>query len=602
VFDSPRADLGELLVRAGKRLSYRGYDSVGCAAIGADGAIELRKDAGKIEDVNRKLKFDELSGKRGMIQLRWATFGAPTHENSQPHLSLDGKMVGAHNGNITNTPFLIEKLTAEGMTFLGVNDGEVVLRVIEKFINEGKSLKEAHAASLELLEGHFSCIAARSEDGKMSAFRNGSSLFLGIGEGFVCASSDLPSILEFTDEYIQLQDGDYVEFTSRTFEIFNLFRREAVDAKPVKSQFGIEDVQKGNFPHFMLKEIHEQEKTVPDLLTRIAGSKELSDFASHISKARRLYMTGAGSSFHSLLFGCHCLSRLARIPAVPCYASQFLPLYGPSVSKEDTVVLVSQSGETKDLLDVLWFVKDEMGGDVLSVVNNIGSTIALNSNTLLPLTCNLEISVPATKTFLNQVVLFLYLACHLNKLHGDAPLGAPAPADFNGLGELIARTIDLCDEPMRKLAGRLLPHKEFYILGFGLTYPIALEGALKVKEVVFNHPEGMYSSEFKHGPLAVVAPGYPVLYTYVSGDENYVLSHMNEVKCRQGTVIAFGPANDLVDETAETAYHLPEGVDNPYIQAILLTIPFQLLAYHQAVLVGNNPDQPRNLSKTLTVY
>ncbi len=606
-FREHRQDLGEVLIRAGRRLSYRGYDSVGCAALTKNGSIDLRKDVGSIEKAEVSLSLNTMIGDRGICQLRWATFGPPSKTNAQPHFDFTGSRVGAHNGNITNNPFLRESLASRGIQLLSDNDGETIVNLSAYYLENGHTSEEAFTKVIGETRGDFSLVLAQTKTQELHCLKMGSSLYLGIGDGFICCSSDLPSILEFTRRYVRLVDGDLVIFSPDSFRIFNLKEQKHVEREILQSDISIESVAKEPFAHFFMKEIHEQVESTRNILSLYENGKVWEPFVDALDSAPRVFITGAGTSYHALLLGTYYYSNLARTPVLPSIASQMLPLYAEAVAEEDLVVLVSQSGETKDLINVYnWSRKTGMG-KTFAVVNNIGSTLALHCDGMIPIASFLEIAVPATKTYVNQTVCFLYSALKLMERRGVSR-SEKFISELLNLPELVDETIKMNEGIVGEIAEVLLPHYSMHILGYGLTHPVGLEGALKMKEVVFNHFEGMYSSEFKHGPLAVVEKDYPVIFVALSENEDIVLSHMNEVLCRLGIVIHVGEPSPGYDKICNFKLPIPKlrerGISeefSPYIASILSVIPFQLLAYEMAVKKGNNPDQPRNLSKTLTV-
>jgi len=599
VLKEPSAKLGDMMVRAAERLSYRGYDSVGMAVATRGGEIDLRKDVGNIAKTTKQFGYDKMSGDRGILQLRWATFGVPNTVNAQPLFSTDKAMAGAHNGNITNDPFIREALEAEGYEFETENDGERLVCLTHKHLKNGKSPEEAYSAVIAEAEGDFASVFIRQDSREIYAVKMGSSLYLGLADDFICVSSDLPSILEFTRKYIRLENGDLVVFDDKDYRIFRLPEQEYIERPVTVSDIDIENANKEPFAHFFMKEIHEQAEGTRSLLSLYDSTGAWKDFVEALDEARRVFISGAGTSYHALLLGTYYFNKIARLPLFPTWASQMLPLYSNTVGEGDLLVLVSQSGETKDLMNVYNWAKEKQLAKTFSVVNNIGSTLALHCDGMIPIFSYLEISVPATKTYTNQVLCFLYTAMKLAERRGIAYEGITWD-DLKRVPELVRETIRMAEEPVKELAPVLLKHPSMHILGQDMTHPVALEGALKMKEVVYNHPEGMYSSEFKHGPLAVVDEGYPVLFVSLPENEDLVLSHMNEVICREGIVVHVGQPSRGYDKICHYKLPIP-AVGNPYLNSILSIIPLQMIAYEMALALGNNPDQPRNLSKTLTV-
>ncbi|HPV87553.1 MAG TPA: SIS domain-containing protein, partial [Caldisericia bacterium] len=385
------------------------------------GKADLRKDVGKVDEVAKKLNFEELCGNRGITQLRWATFGVPAQRNAQPHFDTKGRLVGAHNGNVVNTIHLIKELTAKGHVFRGENDGEVVVHVIEDSFNRHGDLDLAIREARKILKGDYAYAITALKGEKMFCTKMGSSLYLGVGDGFVCCSSDLPSILNLTNQIVPLNDGEYVEFDSDSYEIRSIENGEKIDRKPITSPLSPESASKGDFPFFMEKEIFEQPERAQALLDYLAECDELVPFAEEIASGDRVYLVGSGSSYNACVIGSYYLNKLGGCATFPVVAGSFIEHFGEGIRPTDLFVLVSQSGETKDVINVLNMLTARgMANNVLGVVNVLGSTLMMRSRRHLPLLSNLEIAVAATKTFINQSVLFLALAIEVAKLKGRA--------------------------------------------------------------------------------------------------------------------------------------------------------------------------------------
>jgi glucosamine--fructose-6-phosphate aminotransferase (isomerizing) len=588
VFDEDRS-LGELLTDAGRRLSYRGYDSVGCATIDGRGRIDLRKDAGKVDDVAHRLRFSEMKGRRGIVQLRWATFGSPSQVNAQPHLDTTGRMVGAHNGNVVNNEELRREFAAEGMAVRSDNDGESCVHAVERYIARGYDTVEAVRHAYGDLEGDYAFVIGRAEENRLVAIKKGSGLVAGIADGAVCLSSDLPSILPLTRRIVRVHDGEIVILEPRRVEIRRVEDGRVVERAPEEITESMDAAQKGGYPHFMLKEIHEQPDAASELIHFLEASEQVAPIVERMASARNLYFVGCGTSYHACLLGAVYFARLARRPAIPVLAPQFIAQYGPALGPADLALFVSQSGETKDVLNAL-AVARRHGTAILGLVNVIGSTLMRESSLHLPLACEYEISVPATKTFINQCVAFLFLALRA----GEHPTD-----DLALLPHLLRDTIDAVEPQVSKLQPALAGHQEFYCLGYGLTYPIALEGALKIKEITYAHCEGMLSTEFKHGPLSSVRDGYPVLFVSCPENVPLLVSGINETTCRGGRAIAIAEEDPRLQINAHELIVLPRA--GALFNPVLAVLPLQLLAYKHSVALGHDPDFPRNLSKTLTV-
>jgi len=580
--------LGPILIEAARRLTYRGYDSVGAATI-SGAKIDLRKDTGRVDEVAAKYNLAEMSGTRGITQLRWATFGAPSQVNSQPHLDSDGDMVGAHNGNVVNNVELRRMFMEEGMEVRSQNDGESCVHAVERYVDRGLDFIEAIRRANDDLQGDYAYVIGHINDDKLYAIKKGSGLVVGIGEGFTCVSSDLPSILPLTRTIIRIQDGEIVTLWADRVELRSVEDGSLIERAPEEITETMSSVQKGGYAHFMLKEIHEQPQVAREVLHMLAGSSDVQAVVDQMKSARNLYFIGCGTSYHACLAGAVYFARLAGRAVIPVIAPQFIPQYLPTVGPEDVGLFVSQSGETKDVLNAL-YAAEKQGMQCFGLANVIGSTLTKASVCSLPLCCGYEISVPATKTFTNQVVTFLYLAYRL--------AGRDTRA-LDAIPDLMEQTIALTTPQVQAITPAMNAWEDCYSLGYGTTYPMALEGALKLKEITYSHCEGMLSTEFKHGPLSAITDGFPVLFAAGPEDVPLIVSGINEVTCRGGRAIAIGAPDSRLAANASDVITLP--ASSPEVAALLAVIPLQLLSYYMAVARGFDPDFPRNLSKTLTV-
>ena len=580
--------LGPILIEAAKRLTYRGYDSVGAATI-SGGRIDLRKDTGRVEDVAARYNFAEMVGQRGITQLRWATFGEPSQVNSQPHLDSDGDLVGAHNGNVVNNIELRQQFIAEGMTVRSQNDGESCVHAVEHYINKGYDFIDAIRLAYGDLQGDYAFVIGRINDDRLYGFKKGSGLVVGLGDGFTCLSSDLPSILPLTREIIRIQDGEIITLWADRVELRSVKDGAVIVRNSETVTETMDAVQKGGYPHFMLKEIHEQSQVAREVLHMLDGSPEVGNVVEKMATARNLYFTGCGTSYHACLAGSVYFAKIAGRVAIPVLAPQFVPQYAPATNYEDVGLFVSQSGETKDVLNALK-IGEAKGMTAFGLANVIGSTLTKTTSLCLPLCCGYEISVPATKTFTNQVLTFMYLAYRLAGLDTSGLASIPDSMD---------KTLEMVAPQVEAITPTINNWNDLYCLGYGTTYPMALEGALKLKEITYAHCEGMLSTEFKHGPLSAVTPGFPVLFVAGPEDVPLIISGINEVTCRGARAIAIGEENPRLRANASDFITLPRS--NPEIASLLAILPLQLLSYHMSVARGFDPDFPRNLSKTLTV-
>ncbi len=589
-------NLGPILIEAAKRLTYRGYDSVGAATINGS-KIDLRKDVGKVEGVSVKYNFTEMRGSRGITQLRWATFGEPSQINAQPHIDSDGDLVGAHNGNVVNNVELRQQFIAEGMTVRSQNDGETCVHSVERYLNRGYEFIDAIRLAYGDLQGDYAFVIGRVNEDTLYAFKKGSGMVVGIGDGFTCVSSDLPSILPLTRKIVRPQDGEIVTLWSDRVEVRSVKDGKLIDRKAETVTESMDAVQKGGYPHFMLKEIHEQPQVARELLHLLDGSPEVESLVEKMKKARHLYFVACGTSYHAALIGSVYFAQIAGRPAIPVLAPQFIAQYAPAVGYEDVGVFVSQSGETKDVLNALE-AAESRGMASYGLANVIGSTLTKATSFCLPLCCGYEISVPATKTFTNQVITFLYLAYRMAGRDPSTGSGR-STRELETIPKLMEATMDAIGSQVEAIAKDINKWNDMYCLGYGATYPIALEGALKLKEITYAHCEGMLSTEFKHGPLSAVSKGYPIVFVAGPNDVPLIISGVNEVKVRGARAIVIAEDDPRLRANADDVIALPKSDAN--ISPLLGVLPLQMLSYHMSVMRGFDPDFPRNLSKTLTV-
>jgi glucosamine--fructose-6-phosphate aminotransferase (isomerizing) len=581
--------LGPMLIEAGRKLTYRGYDSVGCATLHQDGSIDLRKDVGKVDDVAGRLGFPTMRGSRGIIQLRWATFGAPSKVNAQPHLDSDGDLVGAHNGNVVNNVELRQQFILEGMIVRSTNDGESCVHAVERYMNQGFDLPEATRLAYQDLAGDYAFVIGRRGEDYLCAIKKGSGLVVGLAEKATCVSSDLPSILQLTRRVLRIGDGEMVILWADRVEIRRVVDGSLVEREVETITESMEDAQKGGYEHFMLKEIHEQPRAVSELIHLLEDLPHTLHMVERMAAARNLYLVGCGSSYHACILGAFYLACLARRPAMPILAQQFIAQVIPALEPEDVVVFVSQSGETKDILNAEEAAR-HTNAQTLALVNVIGSTLTRVTQRYLPLACGYEISAAATKTFSNQVTAFLFIALQMANLPTAGLVNLPV---------LLEQTLEIVEPQIEAVKCLVNGRDEFYCLGYGSTYASALEGALKLKEITYVHCEGMLSTEFKHGSLTAVQEGYPVLFIAGPEDVRLMISGINEVTCRGGKAIVIGEENPMLKANASHMLVMPKS--GPLLYPLVAVLPMQLLAYRLGLARGYDPDYPRNISKTLTM-
>ncbi|MFW6160055.1 MAG: glutamine--fructose-6-phosphate transaminase (isomerizing), partial [Acidobacteriota bacterium] len=571
IFDKHRDDLGKILLKAGRMLTYRGYDSAGMAVFSSS-SIKLEKDVGKIEEINRRFRFDTFSGYKGIIQLRWATFGAPSKANSQPHFDCSKHLVGAHNGNIVNTKELIQAFTQKGHNFRGENDGEVIVHVVEDCLKQTGDISSAIRLAADILKGDYAYVITAEESDRMYCVKKYSSLYLGIGEEFICCSSDLHSIIPLTRRVVSIYDGEYIEFGARDYTIRKLVTGETVQRTPHKVDLNIEQAKKDPYPHFMLKEIYEQPMKSQALIQFLRESGQVSIFLEGLKKSlsqssdsSSLFLIGSGTSYNASVLGAYYLNKIAGIGAVPVIAGAFKESFGGSDLSRSSYILVSQSGETKDVINVVNFLEEKSASNIFALVNVLGSSLQLRVKNYLPLLSDIEISVPATKTFTNQVLIFLYLAMNLTE--SNLVEAANLKEEFCRFPEMVRQTLDQTDKACRRISSILSRRPYLYYLGYGINYGACLEGALKMKEITYIPCEGMYSSEFKHGPLAIINQDDWVIFLATRENVHMTVSHINEISCRGGKILTIAPSENSLEDNSDEFISLSN--ENYYFAPLL---------------------------------
>lgn len=603
IVSKSRVNIGEILVRCSSKLTYRGYDSVGVAAV-HNGKVDLRKNVGTIEVVDQELKLSQMQGDRGIAQLRWATYGAPTRVNAQPHFGCTEVFYGAHNGNLHNYYEYRQHLIETGHIVRSENDGELCVHAVDKYFEQTGDMFDAVRKSTHDLKGAFAYAVGRADESEIYAVKMGSSLVAGIGETDTIVSSDLPSILPLTNRVLYLQDGEMIVLTPDDVKVYRVEDGKLLDRKPEVSNVDARAAEKGGFPHFMLKEISEQPQVAKDVMGVLQDAKS-EKWLRMLDEADSRYLIACGSSHNAGIVGTYYFNQLAGVPIIPAIGGQFEPMYANTLNDESLCILVSQSGETKDILNVLNHVRVNNLGKTLGVLNVNGSTLMFNADSFIPMACGYEVSVPATKTYYSQSIIFAYLAARLGERNGKLdPNEARMFIEMleKDLPRLTQQTIDKTGILAKSLAASILDVPDLYCLGYGLTDGVAREGALKIKEICYNHCEGMYSSEFKHGPLSIVTDGYPVIFVTTTEDSWMIINHINEVACRGGRTIIVGEKEErLLPYVQNEIDYLAVPETNPLLNPLIDVIPLQLLSYYLSVDKGINPDQPRNLSKTLTV-
>ena len=588
-----------------RRLEYRGYDSAGIATLDA-GAITIRRAVGKLQNLEKVLREQPLVGNRGIGHTRWATHGRPSETNAHPHKA--GAFVVVHNGIIENYLPLKAQLQGQGHIFNSETDTEVIAHLIEERYKATPDFETAVRAAFHELRGAFAvAILCEDEPDKLIAAKVGSPLVVGQGQGEYFVASDIPAMLSHTREMIFLEDGEMVVFTEAGMAHTRLDGTVVVRA-PKTITWSPTMAEKGGYRHFMLKEIHEQPRAVADTIAGRVVADQSDVFLDGLrlddavaQKLEKLFIVACGTSWHSGLVGKFLIEKLARIPVEVDIASEFL-YRDPIVTPSTLTVLISQSGETADTLAALREAKGK-GGRVLAVCNVVESSIARASHDVLYTHAGPEIGVASTKAFTTQLVALLLLAVRLGRARGtlDAKAAQKILADLVTLPRKIEETLELC-AGIEKVAHNFMNARDFLYLGRGNQYPIALEGALKLKEISYIHAEGYPAGEMKHGPIALIDEQMPVVNLAPTNDTfEKVVSNLEEVRARGGKVIAVTTAAGAHELSLKSDAVLTVATCADELMPVLTAIPLQLLAYHIAVLKGTDVDQPRNLAKSVTV-
>jgi glucosamine--fructose-6-phosphate aminotransferase (isomerizing) len=599
-----KQDAVPILLDGLKRLEYRGYDSAGVAVL-RDGKIEVRRSVGKLANLEKTVAGKVVSGPVGIGHTRWATHGKPSEQNAHPHRS-DGCVL-VHNGIIENYLPLKQQLQKEGYRFDSETDTEVVAHLIGRQIKQGRSLADAVRAATKEIRGSYAIAAiCESEPGTLVAARSGCPLVVGRSTDATLVASDVMAMLSHTREVTYLGEGDVAVVTSSDVCIMDT-EGHPVTRAATRITWDAAAAEKSGYPHFMLKEIHEQPQTILDTMRGRyrfeTGEADLPDIGlspEQFAAIGKIWIVGCGTSWHAGLVGKYLLEEMVRTPVQVDISSEFR-YRDPLVQKDDLFLTISQSGETADTLAAAREAK-EKGARVVSIVNVVGSTLARDSDGVLYTHCGPEIGVASTKAFTGQLTALYLLALHLAYVRGvvNANDGRVWLERFVSLPKYVEHILKR-EAEIVAIAKRYHTKRNFLYLGRGINYPIALEGALKLKEISYIHAEGYAAGEMKHGPIALIDKDMPVVFL-VPRDRLYekTVSNLMEVKARNAPVIAFVSEGERdLGKVADAVFTVP---DVPaLLSPILFTVALQLLAYHIAVLRGTDVDQPRNLAKSVTV-
>ncbi len=600
-----RREVADILIEGLKRLEYRGYDSAGLAVINADDSIGCVKRLGKVAVLADSVHEKQLHGVTGIAHTRWATHGKPSEENAHPHVSND-EIALVHNGIIENHEILRAELQAKGYEFTSQTDTEVIVHLVHSKMREGLGLRDAVLATVPKLEGAFGlAVLCKSEPHRIVAARSGSPLVIGLGIGENFLASDQLALRQVTDRFVYLEEGDFAEITPDNFSILNA-SGVPVERSYVRITENAEAAEKGAYRHYMLKEIFEQEKVIQATLTgRIsdnavleaafgAGASEIFDRTQHVQ------IIACGTSYHAGMVGRYWLEALAGVSCSIEVASEFR--YRKSVKRPGTLlVTISQSGETADTLAALRNAKAAGFEASLAIVNAPESSLVRESDLVLMTQAGPEIGVASTKAFTTQLTALLLLTIVLGRRQGlSKEREAELVQDLHKLPALVGLTLKL-DRTIERIAEQFAEKNHALFLGRGVQYPVAMEGALKLKEISYIHAEAYPAGELKHGPLALVDSDMPVIAVAPNDELHEKLkSNLEEVHARGGQLFVFADAGSgFSRENDEVLIDVPAVSD--VLAPIIYTIPLQLLSYHVAVLKGTDVDQPRNLAKSVTV-
>lgn len=597
----------DIIIKGLQRLEYRGYDSAGIALF--NGKLEIRKGKGKVDILRKKLKKEPVHGSVGIGHTRWATHGAPNDINSHPHTSESGKIALVHNGIIENYTSLKKELKNKGRTFHTDTDTEVIAQLIEEIYQDGQnvSFQKAVRLALKQIVGTYGLAIVHSETpDRIIIARKGSPLLLGLGEGEMFIASDASPIIEHTKKVVYLDDGEIAIVTKDGYEVKTI--DDVTLTKEVHElAMSVEEIEKSGYPHFMLKEIFEQPNSIADCLRGRLDVKNhsiqlggLVDVMDKLVNAKRLIIAACGTSWHAGLVGEYLFEHLSKIPVEVEYASEFR-YREPLINEDDVMLVISQSGETADTLAAVREAK-QRGATVLGICNVVGSTIARETDAGVYTHAGPEIGVASTKAFTAQVSVLAMMAIMIGQKKNtiEPEYAKRLIEELDRIPDKVKQIVDQSDS-IKRMAELFTYAPNFLYLGRTYNFPVALEGALKLKEISYIHAEGYPAAEMKHGPIALIDAMMPVVVIAATDHTNdKMISNIEEVKARKGRIISItGKDNEEVIDLSEFSCPIPETED--CLSPLLTVIPLQLLSYYIAVNRGCNVDQPRNLAKSVTV-
>ena len=586
-----------------KRLEYRGYDSVGIATI-SNGELHVKKDQGKIDEVHKILNLDDLAGNVGVGHTRWATHGAPLKVNAHPHTDCSGQIAVVHNGIIENFSELKLELENRDHVFRSKTDTEVIAHLIEEELKQNPSLSFADAVldAVKKLDGSYAlAVVSTKEPDKVICARNESPLVLGIGENAVYCASDIPAFLPITNKAVFVNNGELVILSPSGYEIRKIQDSSVVTREPKIIDWTPEMAVKQGYPHFMIKEIHEQPATLRNTLRFQEHYLDL--ISTFLDRANEVFLVACGTSYHACLAASYMFSKLAFLPTYPVMASEFVEQHGKSVNIDSTILAVSQSGETADTLAAVT-CSQQRAATILGLTNAIGSTLTRVSRVYIGQQSGPEIGVAATKTFTSQLSVLAQLALRLSKKRGKISQDEMDCIEekLEKLPDIVDATIVSQEEKVKQIAHKYRDAKIFFFLGRGISTATAYEGRLKLMEIAYVPSIAFPAGESKHGPISLIEEGFPVVFICPrDGCYKTFIGNIMEMKARGASIIAvIEEGDEEIKALADDYVEVPKGIPE-VLSPIPFAVPLQLLAYYMALERGHNPDTPRNLAKSVTV-
>jgi glucosamine--fructose-6-phosphate aminotransferase (isomerizing) len=597
-----RGDVAPFLHQALKRLEYRGYDSVGVTTV-YKGKLYIKKEKGKIEEVHRKLNLDDMPGSIGIGHTRWATHGIPSMLNSHPHFDCNDEISVVHNGVIDNFIELREELKKKGHKLTSETDTEVIPHLIEDYIKDGLDLFQAVRETTKRIEGTYAIVvmSTKEKPSRIVCTRDGNPLVIGRKEDVSYVSSDIPAFLPMTNDMILLLDGEIASLSADGVRIEKLSDESEVKRESIKISWTADQAQKSGYPHFMLKEIHEQPDAIRNTL-RIRGDT-IKKAAEIIHSSKRVFMIAMGTSGHAAQAGKHMFASIAGVLPTFELASDFSDAVYETLSEQDCIIAITQSGETTDTITAVRYAK-EFGAKVIAITNVVGSSITQYADHTILTQAGPEIGVAATKTFMVQLTSLALLALSLGELTGflESHTIRRKREFLEIVPEIVSETISRNEELARRLAGQMYDRPSLLFLGRGVSIATAEEGALKLKEISYNHAEAYSAGESKHGPIALVQEKYPVIFIAPKDEtRNRIIGNIMEMRARGASIISVIIKDDKeIANLSDYVFAVPKQVEAEFSTMVFI-VPLQLLSYYMAVRKGFDPDKPRNLAKSVTV-